>query len=133
MQIGNFSTAYFTVAIALHTCSSLVFRFRKTAWVGPTVISVGWLSSLAIGLVPLKMTSTESGPIYGFDGFSCGIRKPYPMPQFMFHLLPVGFYYNRYTQNLNIVAGFSSCHCLCDHLFAHLFSLARHSYNERWN
>lgn len=49
MQIGNFATAYFTVVIAIHTCSTLVFRFRQTVWVGATVVAVGWASSLVIG------------------------------------------------------------------------------------
>ena len=49
IQIGNFSTAYFTVVMALHTCASLVFRFRQTKWAGATIITVGWLGSIAIG------------------------------------------------------------------------------------
>lgn len=49
MQIGNFSTAYFTVVMVLHTCTSLVFRFRQTKWAGATIIAVGWISTIAIG------------------------------------------------------------------------------------
>lgn len=49
MQIGNFSTAYFTVAVACHTMNSLVFRGNQTVWVGATIIAMGWVSSIIIG------------------------------------------------------------------------------------
>jgi hypothetical protein len=58
MQIGNWATGYFTVAIAVHTCISLVFRIPQKAWVGPAVMVMGWLSALAVGkLVDVRVFS----------------------------------------------------------------------------
>lgn len=49
MQIGNFATAYFTVAVAFHTINSFVFHLNQTAWVGATVMTMGWVISIFMG------------------------------------------------------------------------------------
>jgi len=89
MQLGNWATAYFTTAIAIHTCRSLVFRIPQKAWVGSAVMVMGWLSALIVGVAPLRMAGFGKGSTYGFDGFSCGIKRAYPVPEFVLHLLPI--------------------------------------------
>lgn len=89
MQIGNFGTAYFTVVIAGHTFASLVLRTRPNAWTGPCIAAFGWAGAFAIGIAPLSMANATSGPLYGNDGFACGVRQIYPAPQLLFHLVPV--------------------------------------------
>ena len=43
MQIGNFSSAYFTNAIAVHTFNSLVIRRRQSVIVCRSTIAIGWV------------------------------------------------------------------------------------------
>ncbi|KIK62516.1 hypothetical protein GYMLUDRAFT_72736 [Collybiopsis luxurians FD-317 M1] len=86
MQLGNVSTAYFTVAIAIHTFNSLVLRKRQSIYVyGPTIL-VGWTVSLVIALLPLI---SKMGPVYGPSGLACGVRASLPQHLFFFHLLPI--------------------------------------------
>ncbi|KAE9408361.1 hypothetical protein BT96DRAFT_697144 [Gymnopus androsaceus JB14] len=86
MQIGNIATAYFTVAIAIHTFNSLVLRKRQSICVyGPTII-IGWLTSLAVAFVPLL---PQMGPLYGPSALACGVRPTFPWHLFFFHLLPI--------------------------------------------
>jgi len=106
MQIGNIATAYFTVAIAIHTFNSLVLRKRQSICVyGPTII-IGWLTSFAVGEY-LRYTSEiwfskylswflafvpllpQMGPLYGPSALACGVRLSFPWHLFFFHLLPV--------------------------------------------
>ncbi len=49
MQMGNFSTGYFTVAIAVHTFNSLVMQMRQSAIICRSTIAIGWLSTILIG------------------------------------------------------------------------------------
>lgn len=49
MQLGNWSTAYFTVTIAVHTFNSLVLRKRQSALVCAAAISVGWITAAILG------------------------------------------------------------------------------------
>lgn len=49
MQLGNWSTAYFTVSIAVHTFNSLVLRKRQSALVCGISISVGWITAGILG------------------------------------------------------------------------------------
>ncbi|KAF5392381.1 hypothetical protein D9757_001500 [Collybiopsis confluens] len=86
MQLGNVSTAYFTVAIAFHTFNSLVLRKRQSVYVyGPTIL-VGWTVSLALALIPLI---PSMGAVYGPSGLACGVRASLPRHMFFFHLLPI--------------------------------------------
>jgi hypothetical protein len=86
MQVGNIATAYFTVAIAIHTFNSLVLRKRQSIRVyGPTII-FGWAVSLAVAFIPLI---PRMGPVYGPSGLACGVRPTFPWHLFFFHLLPI--------------------------------------------
>lgn len=86
MQVGNIATAYFTVAIAIHTFNSLVLRKRQSIRVyGPTII-LGWAVSLVVALVPLI---PQMGPVYGPSALACGVRPSFPWHLFFFHLLPI--------------------------------------------
>lgn len=49
MQIGNFSTGYFTIAIVVHTFNSLVMRMRQSAIISRTTITIGWVLAGLIG------------------------------------------------------------------------------------
>jgi hypothetical protein len=49
MQVGNWVNAYFTLAMAIHTCITLVFRWPQKRRFGATVIAMGWLSAVAVG------------------------------------------------------------------------------------
>jgi len=49
MQIGSWATCFFSVAMGIHTCSSLVFHLRQINWVSVVVIVFGWIASLVIG------------------------------------------------------------------------------------
>ncbi|EGN99075.1 hypothetical protein SERLA73DRAFT_34026, partial [Serpula lacrymans var. lacrymans S7.3] len=87
MEIGNVSTAYFTVAMAIHTCNSLVLRIRQTSWLSPVVIAIGWITSFAFGLAPLKKQGLST--IYGPQGISCGVTSSHPALVFVFDALPI--------------------------------------------
>lgn len=49
MQIGNFSSGYFTIAIAVHTFNSLALKMRQSAIICRTTISIGWFFTGVIG------------------------------------------------------------------------------------
>jgi len=49
MQFGSWTTCFFSVAIGIHTCNSLVFRLSQTNWLSVVVIAFGWIASLLIG------------------------------------------------------------------------------------
>lgn len=88
MQIGNFATGYFTIAIAVHTFNSLVLKMRQSVIICGTTIGVGWVLSLFIALIPFMIHLPE-GHVYGADGLSCSVRNVYPKLQFALHLLPI--------------------------------------------
>ena len=48
MQFGNIATAYFTLAIAIHTLASLVFRKRQGPAVFLAAVTIGWAAAGAI-------------------------------------------------------------------------------------
>ncbi|GLB40499.1 hypothetical protein LshimejAT787_0803700 [Lyophyllum shimeji] len=90
MQIGNWSTAYFTVTIAVHTFNSLVLKRRQSVLLAGSVISIGWISAGILAAGPFVDPSRyKFGPGYGADGLSCGVRSVYLKAQFFFHLLPI--------------------------------------------
>jgi hypothetical protein len=49
MQIGNWSTCFFSIAIGIHTCNSLVFRLYQISYLSIVVTASGWIMSLVIG------------------------------------------------------------------------------------
>jgi hypothetical protein len=88
MAMGNTSTAYFTVAIAVHSFTSLVLRYRHSDWVGLLAILVGLGLALATSLFPLSR-GVENGEMYGPGDFTCGVQSIFPKALFYHHLLPV--------------------------------------------
>jgi len=58
MQIGNWSTAYFTVSIAVHTFNSLVLQRRQSILVAGITISIGWISAAILGKSDLVVNTT---------------------------------------------------------------------------
>ena len=49
MQIGIWSTCWFTVALALNNLNSFVFRVPQTRWHTLAVVAVGWVIAIVIG------------------------------------------------------------------------------------
>jgi hypothetical protein len=88
MQIGNISTAFFTVAIAIHSFDSLVLHNRHTMWIGVLVMVAGWVLAVVIATAPL-LVHQSLGPLYGISALSCGVKRVYAKQQFLFHLLPI--------------------------------------------
>ncbi|RDB26384.1 hypothetical protein Hypma_006851 [Hypsizygus marmoreus] len=90
MQIGTWSTAYFTVSIAIHTFNSLVLRKRQSVLISAATISVGWITAGILAAGPfINPQFYDFGPAYGADGLSCGVRSVYLKAQFFFHLFPI--------------------------------------------
>ncbi|KAF9466546.1 hypothetical protein BDZ94DRAFT_1306142 [Collybia nuda] len=90
MQLGNWSTGYFTVTIAVHTFNSLVLRRRQSALICGSAITVGWITAAMLAAGPfIEPRLYRFGPAYGADGLSCGIRSVYLKAQFFFHLFPI--------------------------------------------
>ncbi|KAF8907347.1 hypothetical protein CPB84DRAFT_1844044 [Gymnopilus junonius] len=48
MQLGNFATGFFTIAIAIHTFNSLVLKMRQSVIICRTTMAIGWTLSLLI-------------------------------------------------------------------------------------
>ncbi|KAH9481673.1 hypothetical protein JR316_0006200 [Psilocybe cubensis] len=88
MQIGNFSTGYFTIAIAVHTFNCLVLKMRQSVLVCRTAITVGWVFSLLVAVGPF-FVHPEEGYVYGAAGLMCGVRAIFPKALFIFHILPI--------------------------------------------
>lgn len=84
MEIGLWSTAFFTVATGIHTCISLVFRTRQVPWINLACIVLGWVISFVVALVPL-----EKSNLYGQDGISCGVARNYGVELFVLQPLPI--------------------------------------------
>ena len=49
MQIGIWSTCWFTAALGVHTLSSLVFHVRPAHWRGSATIAIGWTIAFVAG------------------------------------------------------------------------------------
>ncbi|KAJ8520196.1 hypothetical protein ONZ45_g2995 [Pleurotus djamor] len=80
MQLGNFSTAYFTIVIAVHTFLTLVLHKRQSLKVCAFTAAFGWVSTAMVVFSPLYFKETD-GKLYGPSGFSCGITLKYPKVQ----------------------------------------------------
>ncbi|TFK27154.1 hypothetical protein FA15DRAFT_666648 [Coprinopsis marcescibilis] len=90
MQLGTWSSAIFTMSIAVHTFNSLVLKRKQSVILSRCTISIGWVLSVAMSLVPFLLPKTD-GDLYGPDGFLCALRPVYPQAQFVLHLLPILF------------------------------------------
>ncbi|KAK7044221.1 hypothetical protein VNI00_007943 [Paramarasmius palmivorus] len=86
MQFGNIATAYFTVAIGVHTFNSLVLRKRQSVFFYAPAIFLGWALAVVIAILPIMV---DIGPIYGVSGLACGVKQTYGSSMFFFHLLPI--------------------------------------------
>jgi hypothetical protein len=86
MQIGNWSTCFFSVAICIHTCNSLVFRLYQISYLSIVVIAIGWIMSLVIALAPVSQAG-----VYGPVTVSCGVTTAYPSMIFGLEAFPVIF------------------------------------------
>ncbi|KAG1773489.1 hypothetical protein EDD22DRAFT_999318 [Suillus occidentalis] len=84
MQIGNWSTCFFSVAIGIHTCNSLVFRLYQISYLSIVVIAFGWIMSLVIALAPVSQAG-----VYGPVTVSCGVTAAYPIKIFGLEAFPV--------------------------------------------
>lgn len=84
MQIGNWSTCFFSVAIGIHTCNSLVFRLYQISYLSIVVIAFGWIMSLVIALAPVSQAG-----VYGPVTVSCGVTAAYPSKIFGLEAFPV--------------------------------------------
>lgn len=90
MQFGTFSTAFFTVSIAVHTFKTLVLRKRQSKLIAWITITIGWVySGLLVALPFTYRKAFKFGAVYGPDYLSCGVRSIYLKTQFSFHLLPI--------------------------------------------
>lgn len=49
MQVGNWASAYFTVAIAVHTFNSLVLKRRQSILISLPSIIIGWAIAATAG------------------------------------------------------------------------------------
>ncbi|PPQ83448.1 hypothetical protein CVT25_007039 [Psilocybe cyanescens] len=88
MQVGNFATGYFTIAIAVHTFNCLVLKMRQSVIICRTTIIAGWVFSFLVALGPFFVQPAE-GFIYGAAGLMCSVRAEFPKALFIFHILPI--------------------------------------------
>ncbi|KAG1781588.1 hypothetical protein EV702DRAFT_595550 [Suillus placidus] len=84
MQIGTWSTCFFSVAIGIHTCNSLVFRLYQISHLSIVVIAFGWIMSLVIALAPVSQAG-----VYSPVTVSCGVTTAYPSKIFGLEAFPV--------------------------------------------
>ncbi|KAG1851606.1 hypothetical protein DFJ58DRAFT_422141 [Suillus subalutaceus] len=84
VQIGTWSTCFFSIAIGVHTCNSLVFRLYQISYLSVVVIAFGWIMSLVIALAPISQAG-----VYGPVTVSCGVTTAYPSKIFGLEAFPV--------------------------------------------
>jgi len=89
IQIGNFGSAYFTTATAIHTFNALVLKNHPKIWMSVIIILIGMGASVAVGLaVPLVMEPIH-GSFYGDIGLFCAVSAGYTVAQFISTFLPI--------------------------------------------
>ncbi|KAI0951422.1 hypothetical protein AcW1_008470 [Taiwanofungus camphoratus] len=88
-EISDVANAYFTGAISIHAFNTLVCHNRMPIWVCVAAVGLGWVLAIVVGLFPLAVSSQALGPVYGYDGLSCGISLEYPALQVVLSLVPV--------------------------------------------
>ncbi|KAI0703810.1 hypothetical protein BC835DRAFT_1410537 [Cytidiella melzeri] len=87
-QIADVATAYFTGAIAVHSFTSLVLKFRLPLWSILIFVLGGWAIAIILAVFPIH-TQTTLGPFYAIDGLTCGISPEYPLFKTFIHLIPI--------------------------------------------
>ncbi|RPD61012.1 hypothetical protein L226DRAFT_462720 [Lentinus tigrinus ALCF2SS1-7] len=88
-QIGDTAGAYFTGTIAIHTFNTLVLRNKVPVWVCMSTTAFGWLFAILMAATPTWIRKSPFGPVYGFDGLSCGISLGHPILSLTLHLVPL--------------------------------------------
>ena len=88
-QIGDTAGAYFTGTIAIHTFNTLVLRNKVPGWVCMATSAFGWLFAILMAATPTWIRHSPFGPVYGFNGLSCGMSINHPILSTVLHLLPV--------------------------------------------
>ncbi|KAF5359541.1 hypothetical protein D9756_003319 [Leucocoprinus leucothites] len=88
MQVGNWASAYFTVAIAVHTFNSLVLKKKQSIFISLPTMVIGWTIAGIAASIPFFFHD-PAGSIYGPAGLSCGVRAIFPKLDFILHLLPI--------------------------------------------
>lgn len=84
-QLGNWSTAYFTVAIAVHTFNSLVLRVRQSGIICNVTMVVGWVIAFVAGVVPVVIRPSQYGPSL----VTCDFLPAFGRTKFLLHVLPI--------------------------------------------
>jgi hypothetical protein len=83
-QFGNVSTAFWVLALAVHTFAVVFLQLKVPNWVFAIVIINGWLLSAGITAAgPLFFTTEEMGPWYGISEQWCWTLDSYLMPRFV--------------------------------------------------
>ncbi|KAI0714430.1 hypothetical protein C8T65DRAFT_738680 [Cerioporus squamosus] len=88
-QIGDTGGAYFTGTIAIHTFNTLVLRNKVPGWVCAATTIFGWLFAILMAATPTWIRNSPFGPVYGFNGLSCGLSLNHPILSTVLHLLPL--------------------------------------------
>lgn len=87
--MGGFGSAYFIVAMGVHTFNTLVLRHRQPNWLIAAFLILGLVGMIAIGVGPSSASNTKLGPVYGSAGAMCGITEYYPVLRLILRLLPM--------------------------------------------
>lgn len=88
-ELGEFGSAFFVVAMGLHTFNTLVLHNRQPQWVGPLVVALGWAGALGISATPITMTDRAGGPLYNVGHLSCGFSRMSPVAHMILFFLPM--------------------------------------------
>jgi hypothetical protein len=74
MQLGNWSTAFFTLAIAVHTFNSLVLRIRQPTICRNCTVFLGWATAFTAGIWNHWKIRHVSSHMIGTSCSSCGFE-----------------------------------------------------------
>ncbi|KAI0806105.1 hypothetical protein BC629DRAFT_1590521 [Irpex lacteus] len=87
-QIADVAGAYFTGAIAVHTFTSLVLKYRLPLWFVLGAVLFGWAVAIILAIFPIQ-TQTKLGSFYTINGLTCDISPQYPLFETVIHLVPI--------------------------------------------
>lgn len=87
--MGGFGSAYFIVAMGVHTFNTLVLRHRQPNWLIAAFLMLGLIGMIAIGVGPSSASNIKSGPVYSSAGAMCAITEYYPILRLILRLLPM--------------------------------------------